>query len=299
MIVRPLLQVLDRLLPDPEPPLVVEIGDRAVAGARRNGRSVLARADRPLPRPEGEEAADNPADGLGDAVRDLAGALSPLPSPHVAVLLPDAMTRLAVFEFDKLPRRSGELRSAVEERFRKSLPFPVGTARIAYRAQSGAGRPSVLAAAAPADYVERCERAFEQAGLIPGYVAPAAVAALNLLDGGGTKLLVKLGERSITMAAAEDGAVLLVRRIALPDGFWARPEVAAREIVSDLFPTLVYMEENLGKAAAQVRLGAPRSLFGPASETLASEIGPIVGPLVPAERPDRYCNAGLMGYIHG
>ena len=299
MIVRPLLQALDRLLPDPEPPLVIEIGDRAVAGARRSGRAVLERAERPLPRADGAGAGDAATDGLGTAVRELLHALSPLPGPHAAVLLPDAETRLAVFEFDRLPRRSRELRSAVEERFRKSLPFAIRSARIAYRAQAGGRRPSVLASAAPADYVARCERACEEAGLVPGYVGAAAVAALNLVADAGTTLLVKLGMRTMTMAAVEDGAVLLVRRIALPPDFAARPDSAVREIVSDLFPTLVYMEENLGKAAAQVLVAAPGSILGPALELLPREIAASVGPLVRAERPAGNCDAGLMGYIHG
>lgn len=299
MIVRYLLQTLDRLLPDPEPPLVVEIGDRSVAGARRSGRAVHVRAERPLPRSDGAETDTSALNGLGDAVRELLQALSPLPSPHVAILLPDAETRLAVFEFDKLPRPSHELRSAVERRFRNSLPFAIQTARIAYRVQDGTIRPSVLATAAPAGYLVRCERAFEEAGLIPGYVAPAAVAALNLVEDEGTTLLVKVGGQSMTMTAVDDGVVLLVRRIALPADFAARPEVAVREIVSDLFPTLVYMEENLGMAATQVRVAAPGGLLGPALEMLPREIAPSVGPLVRSERPAGDCNAGLLGYIHG
>ena len=294
-----LLRALDRLLPDPPPPLVFEIGDGTVLGARRSGRTVLARAERTLAGPENGVPDAGPAGGLRAAVVGLLGELEPLPSPHVALLLPDGETRLALFEFDKLPRKSTDLRLAVEERFRNSLPFDHRTARIAFRRQDDSDPPSVLATAASAPYVRRCEEAFEESGLIPGYVGAASAAALNLVEDDGTTLLLKLAGESMTMAAVEDGTVRLVRRIALPADFAADTDRAVREILADLFPTLAYMEENLGTAASRLRLAGRGELLGAALKTLARELGFPVLPLLQGERAGLTCDAGLLGYVHG
>ena len=293
-----LLKALDRLLPDPRPPLVFEIGDWALLGARRNGRTILARAERRLPATAEGNGAE-PLDGLGTALRDVLRELSPLPSPHAAVLLPDAETRLALFEFDSLPRRSPELRRTVEERFLNSLPFDARSARIDFRVQKRSDRPSVLAAAATADYVRRCEREFEATGLIPGYVGPSSIAALNLVEDAGTTLFVKLAAGSMTMLAIDAGVVQLVRRVGLPENLSADSGETIREILADLFPTLVYIDENLGASTSLLRVAGPSELLGPALERLPGELGIPVEPLLEQEPAGDTCDAGLLGYVHG
>ena len=293
-----LLQALDRLLPDPSPTLVFEIGERAVVGARRDGRTVLARAERELSGLESPGPSDDLADGLSDAIPDLLGELEPLSSPHAAVLLPDHQTRLAVFEFDRLPRKANDLGHAVERRFRNSLPFESRFARIAFSVQESADPPSVLATAASAPYVRRCEQAFEEAGLIPGYVGAASAAALNLVEDQGTALLLKLSGESMTMAAIEDGTARLVRRIALPADLATDTDQALREILSDLFPTLAYIEENLGTAVSLLRLAGQGELFRAALEALPGELDIAVLPVQHGAGEGLTCDAGLLGYIH-
>ena len=107
-----LLQALDRLLPDPPPPLVFEIGWNSVQGALREGDQVLKHADHPWPAPLHVADTEPGADTLAGALDELLRELGPAPSPCAAVLLPDADTRLAVFEFDKPPRRAKDLRNA-------------------------------------------------------------------------------------------------------------------------------------------------------------------------------------------
>lgn len=294
-----LLKALDRLLPDPRPPLVFEIGDRALLGARRNGREILARAERRLAAGAAEGNGADHLDGLGNALGEVLHELSPLPSPHAAVLLPDAETRLALFEFDSLPRRSPELRRAVEKRFLNSLPFDAQAARIDFSVQKRSGRPSVLAAAAAADYVRRCEREFEHRGLIPGYVGPSSIAALNLVEDEGTTLLVKLAAGSMTMLAIDAGVVRLVRRVGLPEDLAADSDETTREILADLFPTLVYIDENLGASTSLLRVAGPSELLGPALERLPGELGVPVEPLLEQEPAGDTCEAGLLGYVHG
>lgn len=293
-----LLQALDRLLPDPPPPLVFEIGESAVVGARRAGGTVLARAERGLPERGNGEPSSDPPDGLGQAVRSLLRELDPLPGPHVAVLLPDGQTRLAVFEFDRLPRKSGDLRQAVDQRFRNSLPFDSKAARIAFRPQEGSDPPSVLATAAPAPFVRRCERAFEDAGLIPGYVGAASAAALNLVKDDGIALLLKLARGSMTLAAVGDGVPRLVRRVGLAADLAGDSGQALQEVLADLFPTLAYIEENLGTAVSLLRLAGRGELYQKALAALPRELSIPVLPVRDGAGAGLTCDAGLLGYIH-
>lgn len=293
-----LLQALDRLLPDPLPALVFEVGEWTVVGARRDGQAILARAERDLPGLQSAEPPNDLPDGLTEAIPDLLGELEPLPSPHAAVLLPDHQTRLALFEFDKLPRKASDLRQAVERRFRNSLPFDPQFARIAFHVQESSDPPTVLATAASAPYVRRCEEAFEEAGLIPGYVGAASATALNLVKDQGTALLLKLAGESMTMAAIEDGTARLVRRIALPAKLATDTDQALREILSDLFPTLVYIEENLGTVVSLLRLAGRGELFRAAVAALPGELDIPVLPVQHGTGEGLTCDAGLLGYIH-
>ena len=290
-----LLQALDRLLPDPQPALVFEIGDGTLLGVRREGRTVQASAERPLPLPEEEDSDQGLATGLQPAVEEILQELDPLPSPHVAVLLPDYETRLAVFDLDKPPRLGQELRRSVEERFSNSLPFE---ARIAYRAQGSPRRPSVLATAASAPRVRQCESAFEAAGLIPGYVGLSTAAVLNLVDDGPMTVLVKVGREALTMVAIEDGVVRLVRRIALPTPAPAEAEDAVGEILADLFPTIVYIEENLRAPVSRLLLCGFGELLAPALAILQSEVQVSAESLLDEDAAGDSWGAGLLGYLH-
>ena len=294
-----LLQALDRLLPDPQPALVFEIGDGILCGARRSGQSFEAKAARPLPLP-GDGAPDQePLAALQSAVEEILPELAPLPSPHVAVLLPDHETRLAVFELEKLPRRPHELRRSVEERFSHSLPFDARNARISYRAQGGPRRPSVLATAASATRVRQCESAFEAAGLFPAYVGLSTAALLNLIDAGPMTVLVKLGSGALTIVAIEDAVVRLVRRIALAIPATEEAEAAVAEILADLFPTIVYIEENLETPVSRLLLCGFGNLLEPALEIMRPELQISVESLLDANGGGESLTPGVLGYVHG
>ncbi len=290
-----LLQALDRLLPDPQPALVFEIGDGTLLGVRREGRTVQASAERPLPLPEEEDPDLGLATGLQPAVEEILQELDPLPSPHVAVLLPDYETRLAVFDLDKPSRLGQEIGRSVEERFSNSLPFE---ARIAYRAQGSSRRPSVLATAASAPRVRQCESAFEAAGLIPSYVGLSTAAVLNLVDAGPMTVLVKVGREALTMVAIDDGVVRLVRRIALAAAAPAEAEDAVGEILADLFPTIVYIEENLRAPVSRLLLCGFGELLAPALAILQSEVQVSAESLLDEDAAEDSWGAGLLGYLH-
>lgn len=288
------LRALDRLLPDPPPPLVFEIGDGWVDGARRHGPTVTAHARRPLP--PAEAGGPDALDGLRDAVGELIGELAPVPNSNAALLLPDTETRVAVFEFERIPRRRSELHAAVEERFRQSLPSDAGEARIAFRAQPDRGRPSVLATAAPADLVTRCESALESAGLLPSFVGVATACALHLAGREAMTAVLRVSGRDLTIAAIEGGRVLLVRQIALPQERGTVAPRAMHEILADLYPTLVYLRETYGRSVQRLLLSMPEELRKSAVTLLPQHIECPVEPLLDGDAPG---SAGLQGYVRG
>lgn len=291
-----LLQALDRLLPDPVPSLVFEIGEGTVEGVRRNGDEIQAHAERKLPAAEDSDGESGFADALREAIGALLEAIGPAPGPDAAVLLPDTDARLAVFEFETVPRRAKDMRLAIKERFHHGLPFDAKSARIAWRVQPGPRPVPVLATAAADDAVRRCEAAFEGAGLQPGYVGLSTATALNLVTDPAMTLVLKASGHTMTLAAVEDGIVRLVRRIALPDGFDGDLDAAVREILPDLLPTLVYVEENFGRPAARLLVCGLGGSLQSVRDALAGEVGCPVEPLADASMPG---GAGLRGYIHG
>lgn len=291
-----LLQALDRLLPDPPPSLVFEIGEDAVEGVRRNGTEIQAHAVRELPAAEDADGELGFAESLQEAIGALLEAIGPAPSPDAAVLLPDADARLAVFEFDSVPRRARDMRLAIKERFHHGLPFDSKSARIAWRVQPGPHPVPVLATAAADDAVRRCEAACEGVGLNPGYVGLSTAAALNLVTDPAMTLVLKASGHTMTLAAVEVGVARMVRRIALPDGFAGDLDAAVREILPDLLPTLVYVEENFGRPAARLLVCGLDGSLQPVRDALAGEVSCPVEPLADASMPG---GAGLRGYIHG
>ncbi len=291
-----LLQALDRLLPDPPPSLVFEIGEDAVEGVRRNGTEIQAHAVHELPAAEDSDGELGFAEALQEAIGALLEAIGPVPSPDAAVLLPDADARLAVFEFDSVPRRARDMRLAIKERFHHGLPFDSKSARIAWRVQPGPRPVPVLATAAADDAVRRCEAACEGVGLNPGYVGLSTAAALNLVTDPAMTLVLKASGHTMTLAAVEAGVARMVRRIALPDGFAGDLDAAVREILPDLLPTLVYVEENFGRPAARLLVCGLGGSLQPVRDALAGEVSCPVELLVDASMPG---GTGLRGYIHG
>ncbi len=296
---RILLQALNRLLPDPEPTLVFELADGVLLGVRRERSTVLARAESELGEPDRTDGQVQPPEGLQDAIQAVLGELQPVSTPHVALLLPDEAARLALFEFDKLPRKTQDLRTAVAERFRNSLPFDSRTARIAFQVQRGGDRPSVLATAVASEYLLHCEGAFEAAGLFPGYVGSSCAAALNLVQDPAMAVLLKQGGPAMIITAVEDGTVRLLRRIALPSGHATDAAAGVREVLADVFPTLVYIEENLGRTVARLLVTGFGQMQPALLAALPQELGSPVEPLLAQESPSAGCGAGLMGYVHG
>ena len=68
------------------------------------------------------------------------------------------------------------------------------------------------------------------------------------------------------------------------------------EILADLFPTLVYIGERLRRPASRLLVTGLDGLLAHALDTLPSEVGCPVMPLIDGSASSA---VGLRGYIHG
>ena len=288
-----LLDSISALLQDPPPSMAFELSEAGVAVARLGPKTELdfrplnpgVLAISPLK--------DNVVmpDDLAIAVRELAPRNGNRKRRDVALILPDYSTRVAVLDFDSFPSDAKERLSLIRFRIRKSVPFDVESAAISYFAQPGEGKKfDVVVVVAPLEVISRYEAPFRAAGLNPGLVTTSCLAALNLVQDGGITVLAKVTGKALTMMVLQNGRLKLVRCLEVSSNGIA-------EIAADLYPTLVFIEDNVGSKAGRLLLCG----FGERTETareqfrreLGVEVEPVRSPLgTPGEN-----NAGLLGYL--
>jgi hypothetical protein len=190
---------------------------------------------------------------------------------RVALVLPDPVARVALFPSAEIAAKK---RTQVEEliRFkaRKSVPFDIREATLAYLAGTAAGSDQTLVAAIARPVLEGYEAACRAVKLEPGLVelaGPALVAAafegLPVAD----RLLVNWDEGYLSLVLARGTWPLLVRTIA------GEPAASPTEVAREVSNTVLYYRERLGgRGLAATVL---RSAFLPAAEAASLLAGPL------------------------
>jgi type IV pilus assembly protein PilM len=293
-----------QLVGDPPPLLVFEISEQGVAGVRRNPKTlaVEARAFQPLPQGAVEPSAvrenvHEPGE-FQQAVQTVLQELGPAKRPDAALILPDDSSRLTVLDLDKLPADARERLALIRWRLKKTVPFDIERARISYQPQPSPAGVSVLVAATPPEVVQQYEAPFQQAGLFPGYVSLSTAAALNLTRGGGMNVLAKMAGGTLTIVALANGAVRMIRHVDLAEHPPNAVEARLQDMVSDLFPTCVFIKDNLGAEVSKLLLCGFGSLLQRALEFFPGELGCEVEPLRSPGGVVSGNEAGLWGYMH-
>jgi len=288
-----LLHSIQSLLQDPPPEFAFEISASGIAVSRTRPPATVqfaALADGVLePSPIRENILDLPA--FTAAVRKLVPASGGRRT--AALILPDNAMRLAVLEFENLPEREEERMALVRFRLKKTVPFDVETAAVSYHVQAG---NKVLVAVAPAEVVAQYEVPFRQAGLQPGLVTPAALAVLELLPAAGSYLVAHRNSGALSVLVVGNGVLTLARSLELsalePNSAAHGAEAAMPidEIVSDLYATRVYVEDQSGARPDRLYLAG----FGPESSHVAARLSSeldVEVEVVHEEHP------GLAGYL--
>ncbi len=229
-------------------------------------------------------------DVLAELVKTIAPPVPGRKNRDAAVLLPDYAVRLSILDFDSFPRDAKEQSTLVKFRLKKSVPFDIEAAVVGFISQPAEGKKTeVIAAVAPLETLARYEAPFRAAGLTPGFVTASSLCFLQLLDGPGLTVTAKLSGRFLTVLVTLGGHLKLVRCLE------TQPELSG--LAADLYPTFVFIEDQLGRKADRLSLCG----FGPkvdeASQRFEAELAvPVRAMESPFGAPGEF-NAGLLGYL--
>ncbi|MGA2134884.1 MAG: hypothetical protein ABSH50_21570 [Bryobacteraceae bacterium] len=284
---------ISALLQEPPPALAFELSEAGVAVARMGGKTELD--FRPL-KPgvlSISPLKDNVImpDELSFAVRELVPPNGGRKRRDVALILPDYSTRLAVLDFDNFPSDAKEQLSLVRFRLRKSIPFDVESAAMSYCVLPVENKKcDVVVVVAPLEVVSRYEAPFRAAGMNPGLVTTSSLATLNLIDEPGITVAAKVTGHALTVMVLNQGRLKLVRCLEISG-------LDIAEIAADLYPTFVYIEDNLGAKAQRLLLCGFGNLLETARQQFQNELGVEVQPVRSPLGPPNETNAGLLGYL--
>ena len=157
---------------------------------------------------------------------------------EIAVVVPDASARIAFLSAESLSKTAEEQRAFIRWKLKKSVPFDVDTAQVAYRVlgpHRGGTGVDLLVALAPKSVVEEYETLFEPLDIHAGMVLPSTLAALNLLPPAeGDTLFVKVAPDCVTTTVFQNQRVQFYRRVT---------DVSLYDAV---YPTVLYYQDKLG-----------------------------------------------------
>jgi Tfp pilus assembly PilM family ATPase len=243
---------VSRLLASPPPAAAVAIDARRVTGVSVSGqgRSLVVSGHAAQALPAGAvtpalnavNVHDRPA--LAAAIRAVLDALSPRPR-RVALVLPDAVGKVSLVRFEKIPPRAQDLDQLIRWQVRKAAPYRIEEAQVAWTPGvdlPGGGREFVVTTARR-DVIESYEAACADAGVHAGIVD---LATLNLVN---AALAVPREDPSrdwlLVHVTAEDTALAIVRGSALI--FYRHRDAGAGEDLAGLVhQTTMYHEDRLG-----------------------------------------------------
>ena len=190
----------------------------------------------------------------------------------VALVLPDTAARVALVPAVEVPtRKPSEIDEVLRFRMRKSIPFEVREARLAYAAGGDSAADTIVVATAFGPVVDQYEEACRSLGLEPGLVEIAGLAlarAAFAAPASGDGLLVNWDESSVTLVLARNGWPILLRTLS------GSAVASASDVAREVQSTLIYYRERLGGSG--ITSASVRSAVLPpedAIDALASAVG--------------------------
>jgi len=206
---------------------------------------------------------------------------------------------MAILDFEAFPAKEEERNALIRFRLRKSVPFHIDDAAVAYSVQvNEPKRIEVLAIAIARPILSEYEALFTDAGYRVGLVTPSSIAALPLCTGpeAGLRLLAKVAGSTLSVLLLEQGRVRLVRCLDLAADEGEIPE-GDFNILALLQQTLAYAEDQIGQPVTQLLLcgfGPETAAFGRlAQEELRIPYSGVRSRFGAASQQ----NAGLLGLL--
>lgn len=273
-----------RWFASPPPPAAVDVSARrvnVVALAVQGGaRTITAQSSEPLaegivtPALNAVNVHDQQA--FAAAVKAAVDRVSPRPK-RVALILPDAVVKVSLVRFEKVPGRPQELEQLLRWQMRKTVPFRIEDAQLSWAegaSLEGGGR-EFFVLAARRDIIESYERACDAAGVTAGIVDITSVNLVNAVlattpaSASGDWLLVHTALDSTTLVVVRDGRVIFYRN---------RPSDGVEHDMGDLVhQTAMYHEDRLGGSAFSRVVLAGASTFGSDADRIRRQIEERLG----------------------
>ncbi len=175
------------------------------------------------------------------AVRD---AVAQVGGRHrrVSLAVPDTAAKVSILSFEHVPASPRDLDQLIRLQLRKTMPFPVEQAQLAWsRGSVDTAGTTIVVAAMRRDITEEYEAVCSQAGLHAGTVDLATFNVVNLALLAGSlpadSLLVHVTPGYASIAVVRDGHVIFFR---------TRPADAAEPVPDVVHQTRMYYEDRLG-----------------------------------------------------
>jgi type IV pilus assembly protein PilM len=207
---------------------------------------------------------------------------------------------MTILDFEQFPAADNERLPLLRFRLRKSVPFHIDEAQLAYALQrQEPKRVEVLVVAIARPILDEYERIFTDAGYRVGLVTPSCIATLPLCGDAksGLTLLAKAAGATLSVLLIEDGQVRLVRCLDLAGSEGEEAEREDRSILALLQQTLAYAEDQIGRSVSRILLCG----FGPETESLGKlvqrEFGISYSPVRSKFGAASQENAGLLGLL--
>ncbi len=239
--------ILPRLFAAPAPSAGIEIAsDRVTGVVLDRERRVTAAVDRPLPVgavvPAANAANIAEPDTVREVVREVRRALPGAPR-RVALVVPDSAAKVSLLPFEKVPARAGDLDRLVRWQARKTAPFRIEDAQVAWTPGAplvGGGRVFVVSLMRR-DIVEEYEGACASGGGHAGVVDLASFGLINAVlaagpPAGADWLLVHAAGGYRSVSVVRDGSLILFRH---------RPATDDDDFVDLVHQTTMYYEDRL------------------------------------------------------
>jgi type IV pilus assembly protein PilM len=175
------------------------------------------------------------------AIRDILRHIG-FKGSEIAVVVPDDTARITFMTADKVAKNPEEQQTFIRWKLKKTVPFDVDSAQLAYRVigpHRGHG-VDILVALSPRSIIQEYEDLFDSIDLHAGLVLPSTLAALNLFEPpAGDALFLKAAPDCITTTVFQERRIRFYRR------------VTDATLYDAVYPTVMYYQDKLGGRAIE------------------------------------------------
>jgi hypothetical protein len=174
-----------------------------------------------------------------DTLKDLMSR-SGFKGHEIGIVIPDDSTRVTFITAESLPSSEEERAVFIRWKLKKTVPFDVDTAQIAFTVigsrTSGENKGTdLMVTLSPRSVIEEYEHLMDAMGYEAGYVVSSSLAALNRFEPPkGDVIFLKIAPGCISTMVFQDGRPEFYRK------------VAEMPLFDAIYPTLMYYQDKLG-----------------------------------------------------